>query len=324
MDRTRRLRMNAALRDMVRENHVRIDELIYPVFVIEGENICLPVDSMPGICQYSLDCLPREMDRVVRAGIRSVLLFGIPSHKDETGSGAWDDDGIVQKALRFLKSDPRYAHLLLIADVCLCEYTSHGHCGLVQDGVILNDETLPLLAKTAVSYARAGADLVAPSDMMDLRIQAIRQALDAEGFLYTPIMAYSAKFSSSFYGPFREAAHSAPGFGDRKTYQMDPATGREALREVEEDIREGADLIIAKPAMAYMDIIRDISVHCNIPIVAYNVSGEYAMVKAAAAAGFIDEKKIVLEILTGLKRAGAKMIITYHALDAAAWISSLS
>lgn len=324
MDRTRRLRMNAALRDMVRENHVRVDELIYPVFIMEGEDICRPVNSMPGICQYSLDRLPEEMDRIVRAGIRGVLLFGIPACKDEMGSGAWDDNGVVQKALRFLKADPRYRHLLRIADVCLCEYTSHGHCGLVRDGVILNDETLPLLARTAVSYARAGADLIAPSDMMDLRIRAIRQALDANGFLYTPIMAYSAKFASAFYGPFREAAHSAPGFGDRRTYQMDPANGQEALREVEEDIREGADLIIAKPAMAYMDVIRDISCRYNIPIVAYNVSGEYAMVKAAAAAGFIDEKKIVMELLTGLKRAGARMIITYHALDAAAWLSELS
>lgn len=318
MDRTRRLRMNAAIRDLVREQHVRIDELIYPMFVIEGENICSPVDSMPGICQYSTDRMWEELERVREAGIRGILIFGIPDHKDETGSGAYDENGIIQKAVRLIKK--RYPDLLVIADVCLCEYTSHGHCGLVKDGVILNDETLPLLAKTAVSYARAGADIIAPSDMMDLRIAAIRDALDENGFSQIPVMAYSAKFASAYYGPFRDAAHSAPGFGDRKTYQMDPANGREALREVEEDILEGADLIIAKPALAYMDVIKEISQNYNIPIAAYNVSGEYSMVKASAANGWIDEKKIVMENLTGLKRAGAKMIITYHALDAAKWI----
>ena len=318
MDRTRRLRMNAAIRDLVREQHVRIDELIYPMFVIEGENICSPVDSMPGICQYSTDRMWEELERVREAGIRGILIFGIPDHKDETGSGAYDENGIIQKAVRLIKK--RYPDLLVIADVCLCEYTSHGHCGLVKDGVILNDETLPLLAKTAVSYARAGADIIAPSDMMDLRVAAIRDALDENGFSQIPVMAYSAKFASAYYGPFRDAAHSAPGFGDRKTYQMDPANGREALREVEEDILEGTDLIIAKPALAYMDVIKEISQNYNIPIAAYNVSGEYSMVKAAAANGWIDEKKIVMENLTGLKRAGAKMIITYHALDAAKWI----
>ena len=310
--------MNAAIRDLVREQHVRIDELIYPMFVIEGENICSPVDSMPGICQYSTDRMWEELERVRKAGIRGILIFGIPDHKDETGSGAYDENGIIQKAVRLIKK--RYPDLLVIADVCLCEYTSHGHCGLVKDGVILNDETLPLLAKTAVSYARAGADIIAPSDMMDLRVAAIRDALDENGFSQIPVMAYSAKFASAYYGPFRDAAHSAPGFGDRKTYQMDPANGREALREVEEDILEGADLIIAKPALAYMDVIKEISQNYNIPIAAYNVSGEYSMVKAAAANGWIDEKKIVMENLTGLKRAGAKMIITYHALDAAKWI----
>ena len=320
MDRTRRLRMSAAMRDMVRENHVRVDELIYPVFVIEGENICNPVASMPGINQYSIDRLAEELDRVVAAGIKAILLFGIPAHKDEVGSGAYDENGIVQQAIRFIKSTETYKDLVVVADVCLCEYTSHGHCGLIKDGEILNDETLPLLAKASVSYAMAGADIIAPSDMMDKRVAAIREALDENGFINVPIMAYSAKFASSFYGPFRDAAHSAPGFGDRKTYQMDPANGREAMREVEEDILEGADLIIAKPAMAYMDIIKDISLNYNIPIVAYNVSGEYSMVKAAAANGWIDEKKIVMEIMTGLKRAGAKMIITYHALDVAAWL----
>lgn len=312
--------MSPAMRSLVRENHLRADELIYPIFVMEGQNLCSPVESMPGICQYSIDRLPEELDRVVEGGILSVLLFGIPAHKDEVGSGAYDDQGIVQRAIRFIKSQERYRHLIVIADVCLCEYTSHGHCGLVKDGVILNDETLPLLAKTAVSYAGAGADMVAPSDMMDGRVRAIREALDEHGFVQIPIMAYSAKFASGFYGPFRDAAHSAPGFGDRKTYQMDSANGREALREVEEDLREGADLIIAKPAMAYMDIIRNITEAFHVPVAAYNVSGEYAMVKAAAANGWINEKKIVMEILVGLKRAGAKMIITYHALDAAKWI----
>lgn len=312
--------MSPAMRSLVRENHLRADELIYPIFVMEGQNLCSPVESMPGICQYSIDRLPEELDRVVEGGILSVLLFGIPAHKDEVGSGAYDDQGIVQRAIRFIKSQERYRHLIVIADVCLCEYTSHGHCGLVKEGVILNDETLPLLARTAVSYAGAGADMVAPSDMMDGRVRAIREALDEHGFVQIPIMAYSAKFASGFYGPFRDAAHSAPGFGDRKTYQMDSANGREALREVEEDLREGADLIIAKPAMAYMDIIRNITEAFHVPVAAYNVSGEYAMVKAAAANGWIDEKKIVMEILVGLKRAGAKMIITYHALDAAKWI----
>lgn len=318
MGRTRRLRSSEALRSMVRESHVHVEELIYPIFIQEGNDICNPVPSMPGIHQYSIDRVSEELDRVVAAGIRSVLLFGIPEHKDEVGSGAYDDNGIVQQAIRYIKK--QYKELIVIADVWLCEYTSHGHCGLVRDGEVLNDETLPLLAKTAVSYAKAGADIVAPSDMMDKRVEAIRQALDANGFINLPIMAYSAKFASAYYGPFREAAHSAPGFGDRKTYQMDPANGKEALREVELDLMEGADLIIAKPALAYMDIIKDIATNYNVPIVAYNVSGEYAMVKAAAMQGWIDEKKIVMENMIGLKRAGAKMIITYHALDVAKWI----
>ena len=318
MERTRRLRMNKNLRAMVRENHVRVDELIYPVFVIEGENICEPVESMPGICQYSLDRLPEELDRVVEAGVPAVLLFGIPAHKDEVGSGAYDPQGIVPKAIRLIRE--QYPNLVVIADVCLCEYTSHGHCGLIQGEEILNDETLPLLAKASVVYAEAGADIIAPSDMMDKRVAAIRQALDEKGFVNTPIMSYSAKFASAYYGPFRDAAHSAPGFGDRKTYQMDPANGREALREVEQDLREGADLIIAKPAMAYLDVLKEIATHYNVPVVAYNVSGEYAMVKAAAEKGWIDEKRIVMEHMTGFKRAGAKMIITYHALDVARWL----
>lgn len=321
MDRMRRLRKNEAIRSMVRENHIRIDELIYPIFVIEGENICNPVASMPGIYQYSIDRLSEELDRICNAGILAVLLFGIPAHKDEAGSGAYDENGIVNQAIRYMKKN--YSHLVVIADVCLCEYTSHGHCGLVKNEKILNDETLPLLAKAAVSYAKAGADIVAPSDMMDKRVAAIRQALDKEGFTEVSIMSYSAKFASCYYSPFRDAAGSAPGFGDRRTYQMDPANGREALREVEQDILEGADFIIAKPALGYMDVIKDISLHYNIPIAAYNVSGEYSMVKAAAIQGWIDEKKVVMETMIGLKRAGAKMIITYHALDVAKWIKEM-
>ncbi len=318
MERMRRLRSSEALRSMVRENHIRIEELIYPIFVIEGENIVNPVASMPEINQFSPDRVMEEVDRVIEAGIKAVLLFGIPAHKDEAGSGAYAEDGIVPKAIRLIKD--KYPELIIVADVCLCEYTSHGHCGLVQDGIILNDETLPLLARASVVYAKAGANVIAPSDMMDKRVLAIRQALDSAGFINVPVMSYSAKFASGYYGPFRDAAHSAPGFGDRKTYQMDPANGQEALREVEEDIREGVDLIIAKPALGYMDVIKEISLNYNIPIVAYNVSGEYAMVKAAALNGWIDEKKIVMENMTGLKRAGAKMIITYHALNVARWI----
>lgn len=318
MERTRRLRKTETIRKMVREEHVRVDELIYPVFVMEGENLCEPVESMPGIFQYSLDRLHEELDRVTAAGIPAILIFGIPAEKDETGSQAYCAHGIVQEAIRYIKKE--YEKLVVIADVCLCEYTSHGHCGIIKDGEILNDLTLPLLAKSAVSYAQAGADMVAPSAMMDKSVEAIREALDENGFYDTAIISYAAKFASAYYGPFRDAAHSAPQFGDRKTYQMDPANGQEALREVEQDILEGADMVISKPAMAYMDIIKETSQQFNIPIIAYNVSGEYAMVKAAAANGWIDERRIVMENLTGMKRAGAKMIITYHALDAAKWI----
>lgn len=318
MERLRRLRKSAAIRDMVRENHVRVDELIYPLFVNEGENAVTPVPSMPGICQYSLDRLPEELDRVAASGVHAVLIFGIPAHKDEVGSGAYAEDGIVPRAIRLIRE--RHPDMVIIADVCLCEYTSHGHCGLVKDGVVLNDETLPLLAKASVAYAKAGADIVAPSDMMDGRVGAIRAALDAAGFADVAIMAYSAKFASAYYGPFRDAAHSAPQFGDRRTYQMDPANGREALREVAADVAEGADYIIAKPAIAYLDVVRDIAAEFDLPVVAYNVSGEYAMVKAAAANGWIDERRTVMENLVGMKRAGAKMIITYHALDAAKWL----
>jgi len=304
---------------MVRENHVRVDELIYPLFVMAGKNATVDVPSMPGVSQYTLDRLPEILDRIVDAGIKAILLFGIPARKDAVGSGAYAKDGIVPKAIRAIRK--RCPELVVIADVCLCEYTSHGHCGLVKNGVILNDETLPLLAKAAVTYAQSGADIVAPSDMMDGRIEAIRAALDAAGFAEVAVMAYSAKFASAYYGPFRDAAHSAPQFGDRRTYQMDPANAREALREVAADVAEGADYIIAKPAIAYLDVLRDISATCDLPIVAYNVSGEYAMVKAAAANGWIDERRVVMENLVGMKRAGAKMIITYHALDAAKWIS---
>lgn len=322
MERLRRLRKSAAIRDMVRENHVRIDELIYPIFVKDGRNQVIPVPSMPNVCQYTLDRLFEELDRVVAAGVNAVLLFGIPAHKDAVGSGAYAKNGIVPRAIRAIKR--RYPELVVIADVCLCEYTSHGHCGLVKDGAVLNDETLPLLAQASVAYARAGADIVAPSDMMDGRVGAIRAALDKAGFEDVAVMSYSAKFASAYYGPFRDAAHSAPQFGDRRTYQMDPANGREALREVAADVAEGADYIIAKPAIAYLDVLKDISRACALPIVAYNVSGEYAMVKAAAANGWIDERRVVLENLVGMKRAGAKMIITYHALDAAKWLKEES
>ena len=318
MIRRRRLRATENLRALVRETSVSVSDLIYPLFVIEGNDIKNPIDSMPGIYQYSLDRIDEELDRIREAGVKGVLLFGIPAHKDECGTEAYNEHGIIQEAIRYIKKV--FPELVVIADICLCEYTSHGHCGVIKDGIILNDETLPLLAKAAVSYAKAGADIIAPSDMMDLRVKAIREALDEAGFVYTPIMSYSAKFASGYYGPFRDAAHSAPGFGDRKTYQMDPANGQEALREIGEDIEEGADLIIAKPALAYMDIMKEASMKYNIPIVAYNVSGEYAMVKAAAANGWIDEKKIVMENMVGLKRAGAKMIITYHALDVAKWL----
>lgn len=318
MDRMRRLRRTENIRKMVRESHIRIDELIYPLFVIEGENICQPIESMPGICQYSIDCIDEELERIEKAGILSVILFGIPAHKDEEASGAYHEHGIVQQTIRHIKG--KYPDIVIIADVCLCEYTSHGHCGIICDGEVSNDLTLPLLSKTAVSYAKAGADMVAPSGMMDHMVEVIRAGLDEEGFVNIPVVSYSAKFASGYYGPFRDAAQSAPQFGDRRSYQMDPANGQEALREMEQDLLEGSDMIIAKPAMAYMDIIKEASMEFNVPIIAYNVSGEYAMVKAAAAKGWIDEKRIVMENLIGMKRAGAKMIITYHALDVAGWI----
>lgn len=319
MKRFRRLRQNECIRNFVRENRIAVDDFIYPLFVIEGENIKNPVNSMPNIYQYSIDRIDEELKKTAGAKIPAILLFGIPAHKDEAGSGAYDDNGITQRAIRYIKE--KYPKLLIIADVCLCEYTSHGHCGMVHNCEILNDETLPLLAKMAVSLAKAGADIVAPSDMMDGRVNAIRNALDENGFINIPIMSYSAKFASGYYGPFRDAAGSAPHFGDRKSYQMDPANGREALREIADDLNEGADMIIVKPALAYMDILSKARERFDIPLVAYNVSGEYAMIKAAAQNGWIDEKRIVLENMISLKRAGADRIITYHALDIVGWLN---
>lgn len=316
-ERLRRLRVSETMRRLVCENEVRVDDLIYPIFVIEGENIKNPVESMPGIYQYSIDRLPEILELVKAAGIGGIMLFGIPQHKDPQGSQAYAKDGITQRAVRFIRK--HYPEIYIVVDVCLCEYTSHGHCGMVSGTEILNDETLPLLAKMALSLVEAGADMVAPSDMMDGRVAAIRSALDEAGFAQTPIMAYSAKFASAYYGPFRDAAHSAPGFGDRKSYQMDFANGREALRELASDIDEGADIVMVKPALAYLDVLKEAALSFDIPLAVYNVSGEYAMVKAAAANGWIDEKRIVMENLTAMKRAGAKILITYHALDAANW-----
>lgn len=318
MRRMRRLRNSEAMRTLVRETRISTEELVYPVFVIEGENIKSPVDSMPGIYQYSIDRLKEECDRVRESGVRNLLLFGIPAHKDEVGSQAYAQDGITQRAIRYLKE--AYPEFLIIADVCLCEYTSHGHCGLVDGCHILNDETLPLLSRMAVSLTEAGADIIAPSDMMDGRVAAIRKALDEAGYCDTPIMSYSAKYASGYYAPFREAAHSAPGFGDRKTYQMDCANGREALREMQDDIEEGADILMVKPGLAYLDVLHAARERFDHPIAVYNVSGEYAMVKAAAQNGWIDEKRIVMENMLAMKRAGADIIITYHAIDVANWL----
>ena len=319
--RLRRLRQNAALRSLVRETEVNVQDLIYPIFVTNGQRIKQEIAAMPGQYRWSADLLPDLIQPIQSLSIPAVLLFGVldDSLKDECGSAAWDERGVVQEAIRTIK---RLApEMIVITDVCLCEYTSHGHCGCVRDGKLLNDETLDLLAKQAVSHVRAGADLVAPSDMMDGRVAAIRRSLDQEGFADTPIMAYSAKYASGFYGPFREAAASTPKFGDRCSHQMDPANAREALREIELDVLEGADLIMVKPALPYLDVIARARSRFDLPLVAYNVSGEYSLVKAAAANGWIDERRIVLEILTAIKRAGADLIITYHALDAARFLS---
>ena len=316
--RMRRVRSSPVLRGMVRETHIRLEKLIYPLFVVEGKGIRKPISSMPGVHQQSIDEVLREVDSIAASGLQSVILFGIPEKKDPEATGAWHSEGIVQRATSEIKK--RFPDMLVVADTCLCEYMSHGHCGVVENGRILNDPSVDILARAAVSQARAGADVIAPSDMMDGRIGAIRQALDAAGFADIPVMAYSAKYASGFYGPFREAAESAPQFGDRSSYQMDPPNVREALREIQLDIEEGADIVMVKPALSYLDIISKARELTNLPIAAYNVSGEYSMVKAAAANGWIDEKRVVLECLTGIFRAGADIIITYHAPDVAAWL----
>ncbi len=317
----RRLRASAGLRGLVRETDLRAAHMVLPLFVLESPSGREPIASMPGVERLGLAETVAEARAAAELGIAGVMLFGVPAEKDERGSSAWDPDGVVQLAVRAIKD--AVPELLVLSDVCLCEYTTHGHCGLLrEDGSVDNDGTLELLARTAVSHARAGADIVAPSDMMDGRVGAIREELDSEGFAETPILAYSAKFASAFYGPFREAAGSTPAFGDRRAYQMDPANGREAVREALLDVGEGADMVMVKPALAYGDLISAVKSETGLPVAAYNVSGEYAMVKAAAAAGHLDERATVLEILTSLRRAGADTIITYHAKDAARWLPS--
>lgn len=317
--RPRRLRSSQALRAMVRETKIDLKKLIHPLFLIEGigKDKKNPINSMPGFCQQTIDSAMFELENIQTLGLGSVILFGIPDEKDTQASQSFEESGIIQKAIRAFKKE--FPELVVIADTCLCEYMSHGHCGIVSDGQIENDASLNILAKAALAQAQAGADIIAPSDMMDGRVAAIRQTLDQNGFSNTPIMAYSAKFASAFYGPFREAAQSAPQFGDRKSYQMDPANGREALREVELDIMEGADIVMVKPALPYLDVIHATRQITNLPVAAYNVSGEYSMVKAAAQNGWIDEKKVVEEVLTSITRAGADLIITYHAKDFANW-----
>jgi porphobilinogen synthase len=315
----RRLRRTGVLRDLVRETSLEPRHLISPMFIEDGiEAPAIPIASMPGVDRLSIDGAVEEAGRCAALGIPGVLLFGIPSSKDEEGSGAWDDEGIVQLATRAIKA--AHPDLLVVTDLCLCEYTSHGHCGVLRDGHVVNDETLELLGRTAVSQAEAGADVIAPSDMMDGRVGHLRAALDDHGHGDLPIMAYSAKFSSAFYGPFREAADSAPAMGDRRGYQMDPANGDEALREVALDVEEGADIVMVKPALPYLDVIRRVKESTRMPVAAYNVSGEYAMIKAAAAAGLLDERAAVLEALTGIRRAGADIVITYHAKDVCSWL----
>ena len=316
--RMRRLRKNEPMRRLFRETSLGVDDLIYPLFVIHGRGVRREVESMPEVFQYSVDKLTREAKEVAALGINAVLLFGIPQEKDEVGSSAYQPDGVIQQAIRAIKKAA--PGLLVITDICLCEYTSHGYCGVVVDGDVDNDKTLDLLARMALSHAEAGADIVAPSDMMDGRVKAIREALDGSGFINLPIMSYAVKYASAFYGPFRDAAQSVPQFGDRRSYQMDSANVREALREVEQDVAEGADIIMIKPALAYLDVIRKVRDTFNHPIAAYNVSGEYSMVMAAASRGWIDERRIVMEILTSIKRAGADIIVTYHAKDVARWL----
>lgn len=320
--RPRRLRKSALLRRMVRENVLTTSDLIYPLFAVPGEGFAQEVKSMPGVYQLSVDKIVEEAKEVYDLGIPSIILFGIPEDKDIEATGAWHDCGIVQKAATAVKE--AVPELVVIADTCLCEYTSHGHCGYLEvgdlTGRVLNDPTLELLKKTAVSQAKAGADIIAPSGMMDGFVQAIRTGLDEAGFEDTPILSYAAKYASAYYGPFRDAADSAPQFGDRRTYQMDPGNAREALKEIELDIAEGADMLMVKPALAYMDVIYRVKEATNLPVAAYNVSGEYAMVKAAALNGWIDEERVVMETLLGFKRAGADLILTYHAKDAARWL----
>jgi len=318
--RPRRLRLNDVIREMVRETRVDVKDLIYPLFVTHGENIKQEINSLPGVYRFSVDALVDEVKEIHSLGIPAVLLFGVPSVKDEMGSEAYADDGIVQRAVRVVKeTEPS---MIVITDVCMCGYTRHGHCGIVENGYVTNDRTVEFIARIALSHAMAGADMVAPSDMMDGRVRAIRKLLDEEGYVNVPIMAYSAKYASAFYGPFREAAHSAPQFGDRRSYQMDTANSDEAMREIEIDIEEGADIVMVKPALSYLDIIRRARESFNVPVAAYNVSGEYAMVKAAAKMGWVDERAAVMEILTSIKRAGADMIITYFAKDVAGWITT--
>ncbi len=320
--RLRRLRYNPILRDMVRETELSKNDFIYPLFAVPGEKVKKPVKSMPGVFQLSVDELVKECKEVESLGIPAVILFGIPEHKDERGSEAYAPDGIIQKAVKAIKSEVK--NLLVITDVCLCEYTSHGHCGLLKGEEILNDETVELLVKESISHVEAGADIVAPSDMMDGRIAAIRKALDEKGYIKTPIISYAAKYSSGYYGPFRDAAESAPAFGDRRSHQMDISNSLEALREVEEDIEEGADIVMVKPAGPYLDIIRQVKDKFGMPTAAYQVSGEYAMIKAAALNGWIDEERVMIESLTAIKRAGADMFLTYFAKDAARWIDKKS
>ncbi|MFA4836035.1 MAG: porphobilinogen synthase [Dehalococcoidia bacterium] len=317
--RLRRLRRTEAMRRLVRETVLDITDLVYPLFVTHGKGVKNEVASMPGVFQLSVDKLAAEAGEIAGLGIPAVILFGIPETKDELGSAGYDSKGVVQQAVKEIKK--AVPELVVITDVCLCEYTSHGHCGVISEGEVDNDQTLELLSKMAISHAEAGADIVAPSDMMDGRVQAIRKGLDESGFVQVPILSYAAKYASAFYGPFREAAESAPQFGDRRSYQMDPPNIREALREIEQDIAEGADMVMVKPALAYLDVIREARNAFKLPLVAYNVSGEYSMVKAAAQRGWIDERRVILEILTSIKRAGADIIITYHAKEAARWIT---
>lgn len=312
--RPRRLRANSVLRNMVRETSLAPEDFIYPMFVTFGKGTRKKIASMPGCFQFSVDEIVKEARKVYKLGVPAIILFGIPEHKDERGSEAYSSKGVVQQAIKAIKNE--VPELIVITDVCMCEYMSHGHCGVIKKGRILNDPTLELLAKEALSHAKAGVDIVAPSDMMDGRVAVIRDTLDEHGFDDIPIISYAAKYASAFFSPFREAAESTPSFGDRKSYQMDPANRREALKEVEMDIEEGADIVMVKPALSYMDIISDVKDSFDVPVAAYNVSGEYSMVKAAAKLGWIDEMKVVMEILTSLKRAGADLIFTYHALDA--------